>query len=154
MKKSVYLAKGGLLTALSVIILYLTFIFPTNKLTLLTLSSVMIPISILTMDIRHAILVYLSTSLIAFLFGLKSIFILYLLFFGPYGIVKLFIERYRNTIVEIGLKLLFFNLDLFFVYILAKSLILQYFNIQIPIIYVVLTLQIVFLSTILLLQYL
>lgn len=142
MNKSLYIAKGGMLTALSVILLYLSFILPTNKLTLLTLSSLIIPVAIITMNIKSSILVYASTSTIIFLLGLKSVFILYLLIFGPYGIIKLYIERLKKSYIEIILKLLYFNITLSLLYLLSKALLFQYINIDFPLPLIVLLLQI------------
>jgi len=65
-------------------------------------------------------MVYAASSILGYLIiPDKTLWILYTVVFGPYGIAKLFIEKRRNTILEIVLKLIYFNLVIvlsFFIY--------------------------------------
>lgn len=124
MNKSKSVAIGGILVGINVILLYFTFIIPTSKLTLLTLSSCIVPFAIIALGKKTAILVYLSSSILALILGLKTIAFMYLIFFGLYGLVKYYIESLRKTPLEIVLKILFFNVAFGILYFLYKSFIL------------------------------
>ncbi len=104
------LTLGGICVALTLILLYFTLIFKTNTLTLLTLASFVVPLALMRGNLRTALLIYISSTLLAFLLLPINVSLLYGLFFGIYGIIKYFIERFHNLGVEIVLKLLFFNL--------------------------------------------
>ncbi|WAG69558.1 MULTISPECIES: hypothetical protein [unclassified Clostridium] len=109
--KSNNIAKGGIFAALSLILLYLSSIFPTNKFFMLGIASCIIPLSILTTGIKNTIVVYSAVSLLSlFIIPSKLISIAYILIFGSYGFVKYFIEKLRSMILEIVLKLLYFNI--------------------------------------------
>lgn len=143
---SKFIAKGGILTSLGLIFIYLSTIIPTNKLFLLSITSCLIIISILITDKKTSFIVYLSTSLLSFLlFGLKGTIILYFTFFGIYSFVKYKIEKLNKLYLEIILKLIFFNLCVFVNFIIYKYLFLPLPNLRIPAIYLVFLLQIIFL---------
>ncbi|MBU5592848.1 hypothetical protein KQI89_13930 [Clostridium sp. MSJ-4] len=113
MNKSKNLAKSGILTALTLIILYIANIAPTSKLTLLTLASAIIPLGILSINVRYALGIYLASSILSLILGLKGVSITYILFFGIYGFIKYYIENLRKAPLEILVKLTFFNISLF-----------------------------------------
>ncbi|MGL4736539.1 MAG: hypothetical protein ACRCW2_03685 [Cellulosilyticaceae bacterium] len=102
------IALGGILTALTLVLLYLTLFIPTNTLTLLTLASFMVPVALMRGNLKTAVLVYICSSLLGFIF-VPSYAVLYVIFFGCYGIVKYFIERQDHFVLEWFLKLLFYN---------------------------------------------
>lgn len=143
MNKSKSVAIGGILVGINVILLYFTFIIPTSKLTLLTLSSCIVPFAIIALGKKTAILVYLSSSILALILGLKTIAFMYLIFFGLYGLVKYYIESLRKTTLEIVLKVLFFNVAFSILYFLYKSFILT-IPLKISIAYVIILYQIGF----------
>lgn len=120
--KSKYIAESGLLVALTVVVLYATSLFSISTLSLLTIASCLIPISIIRTSIKNTILVYIASSILSFILIPKiNIPIYYTLFFGIYGIVKYFIEKARNMILEILLKLISFNILLGITYLITKS---------------------------------
>ena len=100
---------GGILVAISIVLLYLTAFFPTNTLTLLTLLSFIPPIALMEKGLKTAMLVYTCSAIGGLLFVPVNISLLYILFFGIYGIIKGLIERLNKSFLEIVLKLLFFN---------------------------------------------
>ena len=91
--KSRDIAIGGILVALTIIVLYATSILPISTLAILTIASAIIPICIIRSNVQTSIFVYISSSLIAFFLVPINISLLYFIFFGVYGIVKYFIER-------------------------------------------------------------
>lgn len=116
------LTLGGILTALTIIFLYLASIFETNTLALLTLASFMVPIGLMRADLKTAALIYISSSLLSFFTVPLNIAFLYSLFFGIYGLIKYFTERFQLLPLEIFLKLIFFNSIFFILFMLMQKL--------------------------------
>jgi len=130
--KSNHIAKGGIFAALSLILLYLSSVFPTNKLFILGIASCIIPLSILTTGIKNTIVVYSAVSLLSlFIIPSKLISIAYILIFGAYGFVKYFIEKLRNMPLEFVLKLLYFNISSAIIIFIYKLVLLKIPNINI-----------------------
>lgn len=103
------MALGGLLTALTFIILYLTLLIPTNTLTLFTLASFMVPIALIRSNLKTAILVYVCSSLLSVIILPIHISLMYIIFFGCYGLIKSLIEKLDKLPLEWILKLVYFN---------------------------------------------
>ena len=107
--------------ALTIVILYLNIILPISTISILTLASFIIPITLIRNSIKDAILVYISSSIISFFLIPLNISLMYICFFGIYGIIKFFIEKLNKLYLEILLKLLFFNFMLILGFLLLKS---------------------------------
>ena len=120
--KSRDIAIGGILVALTIIVLYATSILPISTLAILTIASAIIPICIIRSNVQTSIFVYISSSLIAFFLVPINISLLYFIFFGVYGIVKYFIERIRKENLEIILKLVFFNIVFVIGFIIMQNI--------------------------------
>ena len=144
MKQSINAAKGGMLVALTLLTLYLARFIPTNKLTFMVISSVFVPMGILSLNITQGTIIYVASSILSFLLGLNTISILYIFLFGPYGIIKFLVERSRKTYIEIILKLIYFNVTTALLYIIGKELILMNLPMELPFIPLVLLLQLLF----------
>lgn len=115
-------AKGGLLVALTLVILYAANFITFNTLFLLGVTSALIPLAIIISDVPTSIMVYGASAILSYvLIPDKNLWLLYTVVFGPYGIVKLFIEKRRNTALEIILKLVYFNLVIVVTFFLYKS---------------------------------
>jgi hypothetical protein len=143
--KSSYVAKGGLFVTLTIIILYSTTFLQFNTLFILGLSSAMIPLSLLSTDVKTSFLVYVASSILGyFILPVKSVWMMYMLLFGPYGIIKYFIERLRNIPLEILCKLIYFNTITYLALYLYKLFFVPHFILQYNIILVVLGIQFVF----------
>lgn len=145
MGASRFIARGGILTAIGVLLLYLSTISPTSKVYILGAASCLIPISVLLTNIRNSFIVYIATSLISFLMlGFKGSVIAYIIFFGLYGFIKYYIERLRNIPLEIILKLIYFNISIGILFSLYKFFFADLLKINLPIYEVVIMLQFVF----------
>ena len=130
--KSNNIAKGGIFAALSLILLYFSSVFPTNRLFLLGIASCLIPLSILITGIKNTIVVYTTISILSlFIIPSKLISVAYILIFGSYGFVKYYIEKLRSTILEFILKLLYFNISSAIIISIYKLVILNLPNINI-----------------------
>lgn len=141
--KSSNIAQSGIIIALTLAILYSTSLIPISTLSILTLASCLIPIALIRTSLKSTILVYLASSILSFFLVPLNISILYALFFGVYGIIKFFIEKLNNVILEIILKLSVFNILLFIIYVIFKMFI--GFKINFSILLFVLAAQIIFL---------
>ena len=116
------IALGGILVALTTIVLYATSILPISTLAILTIASALIPVCIIRSNIQTSIFVYISSSLIAFFLVPINISFLYFIFFGVYGIIKYFIEGIRKEKLEIVLKIVFFNISFIINFIIMKNI--------------------------------
>lgn len=103
------MALGGVLVALTIVTLYLTLVIPTNTIAIMTLASLYIPICLIRSNIKTSIFVYVASTAISFFILPINYSLMYLLFFGIYGLVKHFIENINKMYLEIILKLIFFN---------------------------------------------
>jgi hypothetical protein len=130
--KSNNIAKGGIFAALSLILLYLASVFPTNKLFILGIASCIIPLSIMLTGVKNTIIVFSTVSLLSlFIIPSKLIAISYILIFGSYGFVKYFIEKLRNIPLEFVLKLLYFNISSSIIIFIYELVIIKIPNINI-----------------------
>lgn len=145
-KKTSYIAKGGFFTAIGFIFIYLSTIVPVNRAYLLAMASCIIPLSVITTNVKNAIVVYMSTSLLALLIcGAKITVVLYIIFFGIYGLVKYYIELLRKLYLELILKLLFLNMDLAILLFIYKLFFPGLLKIAMPVYIIVAAAQVAFL---------
>lgn len=144
MDRSKYIAKGGFFTSLTVIILYVSSIIPTSKLTLLSITTSIISISILSINIRSSFIVYMASFILSFILGLKGLSITYLLFFGLYAFMKYYIEGLRKLFLELLLKLTFFNVSMLILFYIYKHMLHHIPSINIPYYILLIILQIIF----------
>ena len=118
------IAYSGLLLALNIVFLILSFIIPTNTLFFMGLASLPIAIVIIEQGIKYGIVFYVASSILSFLFIPDKInWIFYTFTFGIYGVIKYFIERDRNIFIEYILKLGIFNIIIFLGYFFIKNFI-------------------------------
>ncbi len=111
--KAKEIAIGGLLVAMNLIVLIGTSLFPTMKLSLLFITALITVLMIVKSNVLMACMVYGITSIAGFLLiPEKSIWLLYLFFFGNYPIIKYELEKLRKPILEWLGKLLFLNMML------------------------------------------
>lgn len=144
--KTSYLSKGGLFTAFGVICVYLSTILPVNKLYLLAIASCIIPLCVITTNIKNALITYAATSILSVLIcGIKIQVIFYIVFFGLYGAVKYYIEKIRKIYIEYILKFVFFNAVLIFMFFIYKLFFPNLLKLNISIYLVFIGIQIVFL---------
>ncbi len=106
------IALNGILGALAVICLLLATILPTNRLSFYALSSFFIAISIIESGARAGWGFYLASCLLALIIVPDKLGIVpYAIFFGPYGLVKYYIEKLDKIIIEYILKFIYFNIS-------------------------------------------
>lgn len=115
------LALGGILTALSVISLYLSGVISINTFFFLALTSCFVGVMYIEGKTKYSILTYLSVSFLSFLLPVDRVSLIYYVgFFGYYPILKGYIERIRKISIELILKgVLFLLISFFGVYFLS-----------------------------------
>lgn len=123
----------GLLTALSVIVLYLTALVPTGRLGLVALAGLTPAAAVVSARLPAGLFCYAATGILGlFLSPDKGSVLLYLLFFGLYPLVKCWIERLRKAPLEWVCKLAFFNAILTICWFFFRAALLlglpNYFN--------------------------
>lgn len=119
-------AFGGLVTALSTLCLYLASVLPTNRLFFYAISSMFVFTMVIEFGIPSAIITYLSITILALILLPNKIMIIpYLLFFGYYGILKYYIEKRNNLLLEWLLKIISFNIAMVIIYFIVEKLILK-----------------------------
>lgn len=105
--------------ALTVIFLYAASVLSTGKLAALALSSLLCGVCICQYGIRYGMAVYIGSSILSLLLIPNRMFtIIYVLLIGYYPVIKLLIERLNKIWLEWVLKVLFFNIILFFLYMI------------------------------------
>ena len=96
--------------ALSLLFMFMTGVLPFMDYALHALAGLMLVVVMVELNAKWAVLVYIAVSLLAFFLApLKESAVLYAAFFGYYAIVKSYLERIPNRIVEWVLKFLLFN---------------------------------------------
>ena len=103
----------GLLTALSLICLYLAFLVPTGKLGMVALAGVFPAGAVVSAGLAAGFFSYAATGILGLLLlPSKSVGLLYLIFFGLWPMVKSLVERLPNRALEWAAKLVCCNIAL------------------------------------------
>ena len=103
-------ALGGVLLALALVVLFLASYVPGIELCLYAVSSLIVMIAIMELGLGLGALFYLAVTLLSFvLIPARGAFLLFGAFFGAFPFVKYAVESRRKRVVEIIVKLLFFN---------------------------------------------
>ena len=106
-------ALTALLTALSLVILYLSVLVPTGRMGVVAVAGLLPAAAVISGGPAAGGLCYAAASILALiLLPDKGNALLYLLFFGLYPLVKYAVERLGRLPLELVLKLAFFNVML------------------------------------------
>ena len=112
-KSASRVALGGVLAALSLLLLYLGSMMPLGRLGMVAVAGLVPAAGVVSGGLAAGFLCYGAAGLLGLLLlPDKGCALLYLLFFGLYPMVKSLIERLRALPLELLLKLAFFNLML------------------------------------------
>lgn len=116
----------GVLTALSMVILYLAAITPTGQLGVVAIAGLMPAAAVVSANLPAGVFCYVATGILGLLLSPdKGGAMLYLLFFGLYPLVKCVIERLRKLPVEWLCKLAFFNVALTICWFFLRTVLLS-----------------------------
>ncbi|MDO4486240.1 MAG: hypothetical protein Q4C46_06550 [Bacillota bacterium] len=107
--KTFKLSLGGICLALTIIFMSAGSFVPGIELTLFALSSIFTAVMILETGVGGGIILYAAAALLGFIIiPNKLALIPYVFLFGYYGILKYFIEKIPNAIVQVAVKAVFF----------------------------------------------
>ena len=145
-KNTKIVALSGILIGICQILFYLIAVLPTSKLAFYSIISFSVAIIIIEAGIGKALVYYIANGVLAFIvIPDRLIIIPYVVFFGIYGVIKLYIEKINMVYIELALKYIYFNICLVLSYVFVKEFILESINIKgVPFIGVIVLLEIVF----------
>ena len=107
------MAWGGVLAALSLLLLYLATMLPSGRIGMVAVAGLVPAVGVISGGLATGFLSYGAAGLLGLLLlPDKGSALLYVLFFGLYPMIKYLIERLRKLPLELVLKLVFFNLIL------------------------------------------
>ena len=107
--KTFKLTLGGICLALTIIFMFAGSFVPGIELTLFALSSIFTAIMILETGVGGGIILYLAAALLGFIIVPNKLALIpYIFLFGYYGILKYFIEKIPNAVVQVAVKTVFF----------------------------------------------
>lgn len=121
MKKAGYVTFGAIMAALSVVVMLVSH-FPFLTYSLPAIASVFIMVAVLELGPKWAAGSYVASSFLVWLFAEKEAALLYILFFGYYSIIKVYIERIRNVVLKYVVKLVLFNGVIALIYLLLAGI--------------------------------
>ena len=103
-------ALSAVLTAVSLVFLYIATLAPSGRLGLTAAAGLFPAAAVVSCGLPAGFLCYGGTAILAlFLLSDKGLALLYLFFFGLYPMIQGIIERVRRLPLEVIFKLLFFN---------------------------------------------
>ncbi len=142
------IALSGIMSAIVVLCLLFATIMPTGKLSFYVLSSFFVSVIIMEYGTKPGWVFFIITNLLAYIMIPNKIRIIpYTVFFGVYGILKYYIERFNNIVLEYILKYTYFNACLAIAIILLKEIIAKGItinNIKFPLWAVIILLEVIF----------
>lgn len=119
LNKSSKTALGGIIAAVSVVLMFLTSIIPTLTYAIPAAAGLLLLIMVIEIDKKWATVVYLSVSILSvLLIADKEAAVMYVAFFGYYPIIKQPIEKYLNKYICWLIKILIFNAAIIASYLL------------------------------------
>ncbi len=108
MNKSQFIARGGVLTAVSVLLLYLSCMLPMIRISLCAAGGVVLAMPLSRRRVKLGMTIYAATSILAILIlPQKSVAFAYAWVFGLYTLVKYGIEKLHRFSAQWVCKLLF-----------------------------------------------
>ncbi len=119
-KSSAKTAIGGVIAALSVVLMFLTSVIPSMTYALPALAGILLIIIVIEIDKKWAFGVYAVVSILSILLiADKEAAVMYIMFFGYYPIIKaVFESRFKNTVCWV-LKLITFNISMVIAFLIT-----------------------------------
>ncbi len=112
-KSASRVALGGVLAALSLLLLYAAALLPTGRIGMVAVAGLVPAAGVISGGLAAGFLCYGAAGLLGLLLlPDKGCALLYVIFFGLYPMIKSVIERLRKLPLELLLKLIFFNIVL------------------------------------------
>ena len=122
MSKSGKIALGGLLTALGVVLMFLTGLIPIGTYALPAIAGVLLIVAVIEIGAKWAWMIYAAVAVLSLLFAAdKEAELLFVLFFGYYPVLKSFLERISNKVLSWISKFAVFNVAVVACFFLAVN---------------------------------
>ena len=136
---------NGILLALGVVSLFAATTLPTSRLSFYTLSSFLVSIIIIEFGVKAGWIFYFSSCILTLIILPDKLGLLpYVFFFGIYGIIKFYIEKFNNLVIEYSIKIVFFTICMLSGLFLIKEFILSNIEIKFPIWVIIIALELIF----------
>ena len=127
---------SGILLGLNIVLLLISNLISINTMFFMGLASLIISVIVMEYGVNTGVVFYIASIILSFIvMPNKSQWLLYILTFGIYGLVKYFIEKGRPIYTEIILKLIFANLVAVILYLILKNIVIIPINIITIIVY-------------------
>lgn len=112
--KTYNIVLGGIITALSVVIMLLGVLIPIADLVFAALAGILLICTVIELGEKWSLIIYIAVSALSILLlPEKSIAVYYIMFLGQYTITKSFIERINNKTIKWIVKFVVFNICAF-----------------------------------------
>ena len=132
MKKSIKVSMGGIVAALSLVLMFLTSVIPFGTYAFPTFAGILLVLIVINLGYGYAVAVYVATAVISFLLVTdKEAALYYTMFLGFYPIVKSLIERIQLKPIQYLIKFALFNVCMiaaFFIGMFVLSIPKESFN--------------------------
>ncbi|EOD01374.1 hypothetical protein [Caldisalinibacter kiritimatiensis] len=140
------IALGGIITLLTLSCLYLVSILPTNKIFFFWLSTIFIAFIVIEIGVSTAVLSFFAVSILGFLIIPNKLVLLpYTIYFGYYGVVKYYIEKINNLLLEWVIKIILFNVATYVIFYISNNILFNNIIVKFDIRLFIVVLQIGFL---------
>ncbi|MBP3931983.1 MAG: hypothetical protein J6D47_20725 [Peptostreptococcaceae bacterium] len=127
---------SGILLGLNIVLLLISNLISINTMFFMGLASLIISVIVMEYGVNTGVVFYIASIILSFVvMPNKAQWLLYILTFGIYGLVKYFIEKGRPIYTEIILKLIFANLVAVILYLILKNIVIIPINIITIIVY-------------------
>lgn len=127
---------SGILLGLNIVLLLISNLISINTMFFMGLASLIISVIVMEYGVNTGVVFYIASIILSFVvMPNKAQWLLYILTFGIYGLVKYFIEKGRPIYTEVILKLIFANLVAVILYLILKNIVIIPINIITIIVY-------------------
>lgn len=117
-KASKKVALGGVVSALSLLFMFLTGIFPFAEYALPAISGIALVVLVIELDKKTAYIAYIAVGILSMLVApVKESAVLFVFFLGFYPILKSSVEQIKSIVLEWTVKMGLFNLAIVAAYL-------------------------------------
>lgn len=136
---------SGILLGFTVICVFLASILPTSRLSLYAISSLFIAVIIIEFGTKAGWSFYIASAVLTGVLIPRLEVLPFIVFFGLYGLAKLYFEKVKSRILEYILKIVYFNICMCLGLVFLKEFILAGVELTAPVYIVSILMEIVFL---------
>lgn len=109
--KTYFIALGGVIAALSVVIIFMAVLFPFASIALPAMAGVLLISVVIEAGASWGFIIFAAVSILSFILTPnKEAAVYYTVFFGHYPVVKYFLENIKTKWLQWLCKMIFFNI--------------------------------------------